>query len=388
MRRRTTERLLLLASIVVLLLIIVLFRASGSGDEVRAPDQTTASIPDFALATAVEATPEVTAAPGPTALPEPTFDGTPSNGRPITVSFVGDVHGESPIAEALAAGENPFAAYVARLSEADITVANLETTVGSAGTPDDKEFVFQAPPALATTLAESGVDVVSMANNHGMDYGHEGARETVLIAEAAGLDVIGYGETAAAAYAPRIFDVEGRTVAVVALTRVMPRIEWAASETGPGMASAYDLDQAIAAVRQAATDAEHVVVTIHWGQELHSCPDETQETMALALAAAGADAIVGHHAHVLQGVVGVEDTIVAYGLGNFAFNARDAATRQTGVLTVTLGDPAAERPAVAWAPGRIDDGRPIPVQSQEPIPPDPPVVATSSGPQCGPPASS
>ena len=168
MRRRTTERLLLLASIVVLLLIIVLFRASGSGDEVRAPDQTTASIPDFALATAVEATPEVTAAPGPTALPEPTFDGTPSNGRPITVSFVGDVHGESPIAEALAAGENPFAAYVARLSEADITVANLETTVGSAGTPDDKEFVFQAPPALATTLAESGVDVVSMANNHGM----------------------------------------------------------------------------------------------------------------------------------------------------------------------------------------------------------------------------
>ncbi|MEE8603504.1 CapA family protein [Euzebya tangerina] len=383
MSRRRTEGLLALASVAALLLIAVLLQQASTDDvDVATGARPAPTIPDFALAPAVD--PLATLQP----LPAPTFEGTPSNAPPVTVSFVGDVHGEPPIADALATGENPFDAFAPRLSDTDITIANLETPVGSAGSPDDKLFVFQAPPALATTLAESGVDVVSMANNHGLDYGYEGARETVLIAESAGLQVVGYGEDAAEAYAPLVLDIGGRTVAVVGLTRVMPRIDWAASEDGPGLASAYDLDLAIEAVRQAARQAEHVVVTIHWGRERHVCPDANQEILARALSAAGADVIAGHHAHVLQGVVSIDGTVVAYGLGNFAFYARTPATQQTGVLTVTLGDPDAERIPVSWSPGQIREGRPTPVESQAPIPSGDTVTETSTGPQCGPPQAS
>jgi poly-gamma-glutamate synthesis protein (capsule biosynthesis protein) len=153
------------------------------------------------------------------------------------------------------------------------------------------------------------------------------------------------------------------------------------------MASAYDrhLEVALAAVRAAADVADHVVVTIHWGRERHTCPDQTQTALARQLVAAGADVVAGHHAHVLQGIVEMDDALVAYGLGNFAFYARTPATRQSGVLTVTLGDDGVD--GHRWAPAEIDqDGRPVPVATQAPLPTAEPLVTTADGPGCGPPA--
>ena len=351
--------------------------SSPAEDAVPEPSPT---IPAFALQTAIPAA--ATASPVATA---PVATPTPTPTRPLTIALAGDVHGEPPIAGVLEAGENPFAGMADVLRAADLAVVNLETAIGDVGAPADKTFTFQADPALADAMAEAGVDVVNLANNHGLDHGHDGAAATVQHATAAGLVVVGYGDDASAAYTPHLVEVDGRTVAVVGLSRVLPTIDWGATSSRPGMASAYDTDAAVAAVALADELADVVVVTIHWGQERWICPDESQLALAGALARAGADVIAGHHPHVLQGVDEVDGALVIYSLGNFVFYARTPATRQTGVMTVTI-DPAGAR-SHRWTPGVIDgQGQPQVVATQAPIPGGETLTATSSGPECGPPA--
>ena len=301
---------------------------------------------------------------------------------PVTIAFGGDVHGEPPIEDVLLAGDNPLDGVADWLSAADIAVVNLETAIGEIGTPADKTYTFRADASLADALADAGVDVVNLANNHGLDYGHDGAEETVRIVTDAGMAAVGYGEDADAAYAPEVIDVGGRTVAVLGLSRVFPVIEWEARSNRPGMASVYDLDRAVAAVRDAATMADHLVVTVHWGRERMTCPDGDHLAMARAFAAAGADVIVGHHPHVLQGVTDLDGTLVAYSVGNFVFYAKKDEQRDTGVLTVTLGEDGVE--GYRWLPARIDDdGSPQPLPETADLLPET-LTAVPGGDGCAP----
>lgn len=331
----------------------------------------TPTVDPFALATAVP-----TPTPTPTPTPPPT----------VTIAFAGDVHGEPPIENVLAEGDNPLAGVADLLGAADIAVVNLETAIGTTGVAADKTYTFQADPSLADALASAGVDVVNLANNHGLDFGHDAAEETMALVGGAGMRAVGYGADAEEAYAPALFDIGGRTVAVLGITRVLPSRGWEARADRAGMASAYDPGPAIAAVRAAREVADHVVVTIHWGRERMTCPDGEQVALARAFAAAGADAVVGHHPHVLQGVVDVDGTLVANSLGNFVFYATRAEQRRTGVLTVTLGEDGAE--GYRWDPATIDSrGRP---QPDEPPPPPPvpcsdPSPATAAGSRGSPP---
>jgi poly-gamma-glutamate synthesis protein (capsule biosynthesis protein) len=277
---------------------------------------------------------------------------TPAPAAPVRVTFGGDIHAEPPIDGVLARGDNPLADLADTLRAADLAVVNVETAVGSGGTPADKQYTFQAPPSLWPALVEAGVEVVTLANNHALDFGREALIETIEGARAAGLTVVGAGRDAAEAYAPAVVEVGGRTVAVVGLTRVLPVIEWAAGAQRPGLASAYDVEAAAEAVRAAAAQADAVAVVIHWGRELEPCPVEHQLELAAALTAAGADVVAGHHAHRLQGVTAEDGTVVAYGLGNLVFYATSEVARTTALLTVTLDDTGAHDPVLT--PARID----------------------------------
>lgn len=256
--------------------------------------------------------------------------------RPLRLAFAGDVHGEPPVAGLLAAGGSPFAAVSGLLRGADLAVVNLETAVDARGPAQPKDYVFSAPAALLPAAADAGVDVVNLANNHALDYGLRGLDKTIRAARAAGLRVVGAGVDAARAYAPALVRRGGQTVAVVGLTRVLPWLEWAATADRPGLASAYDVDAAVAAVRRAARRADTVVVAIHWGDELAVCPDGVQLELATRLVRAGADVVAGHHPHVLQGVDRVGGALVAYSLGNFVWYADSEETTASAVLTVTV----------------------------------------------------
>lgn len=234
-------------------------------------------------------------------------------------------------------GIDPFTLLDPPLDSADLALVNVEMAISDRGLPVDKTFVFRAPLSAAARLAASGVDVANLANNHAKDYGPDALIDTVEWLEAAGVVAVGAGATIDDAYRYRVLTTEnGVRVAFVGASLVVPP-NFAASPTAPGIASAHppDRSRVLDSVRAAAEDADAVIVTVHWGIERDTCPSPEQESLALELLAAGADAVIGHHPHVLQPVRESGDgTLVAYSLGNFVWHPRVEQTGETGVLQI------------------------------------------------------
>jgi poly-gamma-glutamate capsule biosynthesis protein CapA/YwtB (metallophosphatase superfamily) len=154
--------------------------------------------------------------------------------------------------------------------------------------------------------------------------------------------------------------LRGQRVAIIAATQVLDahlQGSWTATATQSGLASAKRVDRLVQAVTEARAAADTVVVYLHWGVERRTCPSEAQQTLAGRLVAAGADVVVGGHAHRLQGGGRLGDAVVHYGLGNLAFGARTADDARTGVFVVTVTGQRID--SYQWLPGRISDRRPF-----------------------------
>jgi poly-gamma-glutamate capsule biosynthesis protein CapA/YwtB (metallophosphatase superfamily) len=281
---------------------------------------------------------------------------------PVVLAFAGDVHFETNLSARLAADpETALAPIVPLFAGADIVMVNLETAVGVSGTPQPKQFVFRAPPSAFRALRAAHVDVVSMANNHGLDYGAATLGESLRAAEAESVVVVGAGHNAREAYRPYLVERKGERIAIIGATQVLDgelEQSWTATDTKSGLASAKHeaLGRLLVAVRSARAHNDIVVVFLHWGRELVACPTEDQRGLMRALVAAGADVIVGSHAHLLLGRGYFGRAFVHYGLGNFAFYANAYVTRQTGVLFVTVR--GRDVVATAWRPAMIYAGVP------------------------------
>ena len=182
-------------------------------------------------------------------------------------------------------------------------------------------------------------------------------QDTLDTADSVGLATVGAGLDAGQAYAPWITETEVGSVAVVGLTRVLHTRTWEALPGRPGLASGYDEARAVDAVRAAHAAADWVVVQVHWGTERANCPDAGQRRLATLLTDAGADLIIGHHPHVLQGIERRGETLIAYSLGNFVWYHDRSPSNLTGVLEVEL--PALDGPGWRLHPAVIgDDGSP------------------------------
>jgi poly-gamma-glutamate synthesis protein (capsule biosynthesis protein) len=282
-----------------------------------------------------------------------------SAGGSITLAFAGDVNFADRTARLLADPATAFGPVTAVLRSADFAALNLETAITTRGTPQPKTFHFRAPPAAFTALRDAGVDLVTMANNHALDYGPVGLADTLAAARAARFPHVGIGVTAAAAWAPYVTTVKGVKIAVIGVSQVAELASsWVATPSRPGEANAIDLRRTLAAVRSARRLASIVIVFMHWGTEGQACPDQAQLFLARRLAAAGASIIVGAHAHVLQGSGWLGRTFVAYGLGNFLWWERSYSTA-TGILEVTVRPHAAL--TARFIPAVVSGtGRPVP----------------------------
>jgi hypothetical protein len=212
---------------------------------------------------------------------------------------------ESPVAPELVA--------VAR--EADLFVLNLECCISERGEPfPGRVFHFRAPPVAVETLAHLGVDCVTLANNHALDFGPQALLDTLHHVQAAGIASVGAGADREAARAPIVLEAKGFRLAVVAVTD-HPQ-EYAAGRDRPGIAFAdlgrgglpRSLPQAIGGV-----DADAVLVTPHWGPNMAAEPVHYVRGAASALLEAGATLVAGHSAHIFQGVA----PRVLYDLGDF-----------------------------------------------------------------------
>lgn len=289
------------------------------------------------------------------------------SGRKVVLAFGGDVHFEGILASKLAASPSTVLAPIApTLGRADLAVVNLETAVTSGGDAASKAFAFRTPATAFEALRGGGADVASMANNHGMDFGEDGLRDSLAAAARHGFPVIGIGRNAKQAYAPLRRTVNGQRIAILAATQVLDDhliSSWTAGPGKPGLASAKEVPRLLRAVRQARRTSDTVVVYLHWGVELMECPTRDQRTLARQLVAAGADVVVGGHAHRLQGVGRMRGALVGYGLGNFVWYGTSELSTRTGVLFVTATGRRID--AYRWVPARIVDGVPRPMTGDE-----------------------
>lgn len=261
----------------------------------------------------------------------------------IRLAAVGDVNIDRTQREIiLSTGDYvyPFARVKHVFDAADYTIANLESSLGDVGEPVAKRYTFRSPPEAAQSLALAGVDLVSLANNHAGDYGWETLLQGIDLLGQAGVATVGGGADESAAYAPHIASIEGLKVAflgyvhvpVEALTHFDTQT-WTATAGTPGLAWA-DPERIRADVGAVRPEVDLVVVILHSGYEYIEEPSEPQVAAARAAVDAGADLVIGHHAHILQGIHRYNDGVIAYGLGNFVFNIEGPP--ETAILNVWL----------------------------------------------------
>jgi poly-gamma-glutamate synthesis protein (capsule biosynthesis protein) len=248
-------------------------------------------------------------------------------------------------------------------------MVNLESAVTDRGTPEPKTFHFRAPATAYEAIKAAGIDVVTVANNHGLDYGRVGLADTLSSAAAAGMPAVGAGTNATQAYTPWVTTVKGVKIAFLGMSQIQELASsWVAKDDRAGIAMAYDTAstaRAVAAVRAARTQADVVVVYMHWGEEYNQCATAAQKSLAKKLSDAGATLVVGTHAHVLVGDGWLGKTFVSYGLSNFLWWYNDAGSNDTGVLKVTLSGPTITKTEFLPAYINRTTGQPIPSTGAE-----------------------
>ena len=258
--------------------------------------------------------------------------------RPITLGFAGDTAFTGGLEQF-----DPLHEVTELLAAPDLMVVNLETAVADFGIgrpPVDKRFLFLSPPASLRLMAESGVDVVTLGNNHSLDFGYDALVAGLEGLEAVGLRAVGANADADAAYDPLVLEVGDWTIGLVSMSRVPCDWSWQGKNTRPGVAWACDpfLDSADAAVVAAVEQSDVAVVMVHGGTEGELCPNQAMRELNARWAALGADLIVNGHPHVLQGITSIGETLVVQSTGNFAFPPAFGLSANSAIFEVDVRD--------------------------------------------------
>lgn len=282
----------------------------------------------------------------------------PSLPAEIEIVFGGDVMLDRGIRQQIEA--QGFQAVVEgiepELKQSDYAVVNLECPATEIKAPLHKQFVFRAEPAYLQELRNAGITHCILANNHSYDQGRPGLISTAHNLGKASLIPVGYGPTQHDACMPVVIQKNGVEAAI--FSSVTLRLEsWMYLEKEPGMcqATVQQLTDAVTAYRK-----EHpqtfIIVTLHWGIEYQTAPSRTQQTQARDLVNAGADAIIGHHPHVIQTPEHINGKPVFYSLGNLVFDNMHPLAQQGILVKLTLQKNSSEFTVL---PYRIEKGKPI-----------------------------
>ncbi|MDQ0195666.1 poly-gamma-glutamate synthesis protein (capsule biosynthesis protein) [Paenibacillus wynnii] len=314
--------------------------ASPSPDPSEAPPAVTASTTPEPTQASVEPTstgelepvetPDADTVVNTPSPPAPTDDGaisglpedTDSEGDTVKLSFGGDVIFSGKVGELLekTGYEYPYARLGGLFKEDDLSIVNLETPVSDGVTSAaNKQYVFKAPPKALDKLKAAGIDAVNLANNHTLDQGEQGLRETLSNLEERGIPYVGAGLNEESAYSAQYFERKGITVALLGFSRVLPESSWKAERNKPGLASVYESEEGLKAITEAKKKADIVIVVVHWGKERVSQADTVQQSLGRSFIDAGADLVIGGHPHVLQGIEPYKGKWIAYSTGNFIF---------------------------------------------------------------------
>jgi len=330
--------------VVVAVLLVALVGAAIGASLARDPEPAAASA-GAASAPTPSARPEAAGEPGPGgasgvgAVPSPTATPSPQvPKRTIVIHGTGDVSLDPSYIPALRANGYGWAwsGLEGLFREDDLTVINHECPTTDIVAPIPKTFSFRCDPAALDEAREAGVEVASLANNHGFDHGPEGLLDSIRNLERAGIVPLGAGASAQEADAPRYVEVKGWRIGLIGVGEVIDPDHQVADGDEPGTAVGHDFPRALRAIREAEANADLVIVVIHWGVELDTQPRAYQVAEAHRMVAAGADVIFGHHSHRLQPMEVIDGKPVFYGLGNFVWPSFSVAGSTTAVARVTV----------------------------------------------------
>lgn len=257
--------------------------------------------------------------------------------EPVVVNAVGDIMlaGSGEKTYRKHGYDYPFGATKEILKQGDILLGNLEAPITESGSEfTDKRFRFKTSLETAAALKSAGFTHLSLANNHILDFGAEGLRQTLDILDKSGIIHSGAGADISAARKAGITSVKGLKIASLSYSLTYPEEFFAGTDragTAPGYTQLFTAD-----IEQAKKSADCVIVSFHWGGEGLDKPKPYQMTAAHRAVEAGADIVIGHHPHVLQGVEHYGNGVIFYSLGNFTFGSISKSSSSSMIARITF----------------------------------------------------
>jgi poly-gamma-glutamate capsule biosynthesis protein CapA/YwtB (metallophosphatase superfamily) len=244
---------------------------------------------------------------------------TPDVAKPIKLLFVGDTMLARSIGDQILKGRDPFENLKSTFLDYDLVIANLETTIGSSGQPaEGKLYTFQAPVKSAQTLKNAGVEVVSLANNHTMDYGFTGLNQTMKALDNQDVKYYGAGKNTVEAFKVLEINLKDQTIGLLGINDIENYYtNTSASSSGSAF---YDIPNIARSIDKVKDKNGILIATPHWGTEYQQSANNRQKTIAKSLISAGVDIVIGGHAHVVQNKEIIEGKEVYYSMGNFVFD--------------------------------------------------------------------
>lgn len=285
--------------------------------------------------------------------------------REFTIAFGGDVLLDDNYSPMVALKKRDYKiescfseTLLNEMRTADLLMINNEFPYTNRGEPTkDKTYTFRANPENVSYLKDMGVDLVTIANNHAYDFGEISLLDTISTLKEAEIPFVGAGEDLEEARKPYYYKQGGKTIAIIGTTQIErfknPDTKAATPERA-GVFRSMEVEVLLETIKEAKEQSDYVIVYIHWGTENEWDIDWAQKTYAPQIAEAGADFIIGSHAHILQPIGYYGDTTIVYGLGNFWFNSK---TMDTCLLKLTF--PIEKEPYLELIPARQENNKTV-----------------------------
>jgi poly-gamma-glutamate synthesis protein (capsule biosynthesis protein) len=255
--------------------------------------------------------------------------------EPIEIVAAGDIMLDSWVEELVRdqGWHYPFVHLDSLMDGADLVFANLEAPFGKQDSAYPKTYTFQVAPDLVQVLQAGKINMVSLANNHILDFGAEALKETMRLLDAHQIKYAGAGMNLMEARKPAIFEMKGKKMAVGCYSLTFPEEFWATDSTpGTCFPSHTFFYKDIKHFKQ---ENDVLIISFHWGGELLTAPKEYQIELAHRAIDAGADLILGHHPHVVQGLEIYRGKLIAYSLGNYIFSSYSDKATQSMLLKLS-----------------------------------------------------
>lgn len=232
--------------------------------------------------------------------------------------------------------EYPFKNIDSIFQNSDIVFTNLEAPFGQDGEAFPKAYTFQVHPDLINVLTAGTINLVSLANNHIMDFGITSLVKTMDLLQDNNVYFAGAGLNLSQAREPALFQIKEKRIAFLAYSLTFPEEFWATDSSAgtcfPYHTFVYD------DIRKLKAENDLVIISCHWGEELMDMPKKYQVELAHNMIDVGADIILGHHPHVVQGIERYNNKLVAYSLGNFVFGSYSKSATESFILKINWED--------------------------------------------------